>query len=191
MKRLTFKQQALATTEIALRDRFRTSSSPDLTSRRSHFTILFGDIVGSTQLLVTIGDLNWIDVVYRYYHIVRRESQFFDGRYLTTAGDGFFAAFDQTANGVACAFAILRGVKLLGLKIRFGIHAGECFDIEEQLVGLTVHVGARIAEAAEANEVLVSDSVKNLITDSRLHFLDRGMYSLKGVPGQCRLFAAS
>jgi len=161
-------------------------SKPD----RRHITVLFGDIVGSTELLVEMGDLKWMDVVKSYYAILRCEYESFGGRYLTTSGDGFLAAFDRATNAVDCASAILRSVKLLGLKMRIGVHAGECFDVGEQLIGLTLHVGARIATTAAPNEVLVSNSVKNQIADSDVRFLDRGTHNLKGVPGEWQLFAA-
>lgn len=131
----------------------------------------------------------------RKWPIVRREHRFFRGRYLTTAGDGFLTAFDHAANEVDCGSAILRNVNVLGLKMRIRVHAGECFDGEcldmsEQFMGLTVHVGARIAAMAAANEVPVSDSGEMNLTDSGLHFLERGMHKLKGVPGEWRLFEA-
>ena len=164
----------------------KSEPNPDL----EHVTLLFGDIVGSTALLAEMGDLKWMEVLSAYYAIVRRQCGFFGGRYLTTAGDGFLAAFDDATNALDCASAILQGVKVLGLKIRIGVHAGDCFGVGEQLVGLTVHIGARIAATAAANEVLVSDSVKNQIADSELRFFDRGTHNLKGVPGVWRLFEA-
>lgn len=164
---------------------------PEQQPSRKHVTLLFGDIVGSTELLAAMGDIKWMRLVGAYYAVIRRESQLFGGCYLTTDGDGFLAAFGAAKNAVDCAYAILRNVKLLGLKIRIGVHAGECLDMDGHLVGLTVHVGARIAATAGANEVLVSDSVKNEVPHSGFLFLDRGTHSLKGVPGVWRLFGAS
>jgi class 3 adenylate cyclase len=166
-----------------------TRSKLDRRPNRKHITVLFGDIVGSTQLLAEIGDLKWMEMVGDYYAIVGKEHQTFGGRYLTTAGDGFLAAFDHATNAVDCASAILRSVKALGLKMRIGVHAGECLDMGKQLIGLMIHIGARIAARAAANEVLVSHTVKNEIVDSDRRFLDRGMRNLKGVPGEWKLFA--
>jgi class 3 adenylate cyclase len=157
---------------------------------RRYVSLLFGDIVGSTELLAEMGDLNWMEVVSAYYALIRREHKFFGGRYLTTTGDGFLCGFDHATKAVDCALAILRSMKALGLKMRIGVHAGECFDMGEQFVGLAVHVGARIAATAAANEVLVSDCVKNQIADSDVVFFDRGTHNLKGVPGEWRLFGA-
>jgi class 3 adenylate cyclase len=178
--------ETIATTVPVRAASYASEPKPD----RKHVSLLFGDIVGSTELLAEMGDLKWMDVVSAYYAIVRREHKFFGGHYLTTIGDGFLAGFDHAMNAVDCASAILRSVKGLGLKMRIGVHAGECFDMGEQLVGLTVHVGARIAATAAEDEVLVSDSVKNQIADSDLRFVDRGMHNLKGVPGEWRLFGA-
>jgi class 3 adenylate cyclase len=158
---------------------------------RRYVSLLFGDIVGSTELLAEMGDLNWMEVVSAYYALIRREHKFFGGRYLTTTGDGFLCGFDHATKAVDCALAILRSMKALGLKMRIGVHAGECFNMGEQFVGLAVHVGARIAAKAAANEVLVSDCVKNQIADSDVVFFDRGTHNLKGVPGEWRLFGAS
>ena len=166
-----------------------TRSKLDRRPNRKHITVLFGDIVGSTQLLAEIGDLKWMEMVGDYYAIVGKEHQTFGGRYLTTAGDGFFAAFDHAANAVDCGSAILRSAQALGLKMRIGVHAGECLDMGKQLIGLMIHVGARIAARAAANEVLVSHTVKNEIVDSDRRFFDRGMHNLKGVPGEWKLFA--
>jgi class 3 adenylate cyclase len=188
MKKRRFVQDPSRTTAGTWADQPppKSEQNPDL----KHVTLLFGDIVESTPLLAEMGDLKWMEVVSAYYSIVRRQCGLFGGHYLTTAGDGFLAAFDHAMNALDCASAILQGIKVLGLKMRIGIHAGECFSVGEQLIGLTVHVGARIAATAAANEVLVSDSVKNQIADSALRFFDTGMHNLKGVPGEWRLFAA-
>jgi class 3 adenylate cyclase len=160
------------------------------TPNRKHVSLLFGDLVGSTETLAKIGDLKWMELVGAYYSIIETEYQRFGGRHLGTVGDGFLAAFTHAIDALNCASAILRGVNSLGLKIRIGIHAGECFEMGEHLVGLAVHVGARIAAAAAADEVLVSDSVKSQVTDSNLLFFDRGPHNLRGVPGEFRLFLA-
>jgi class 3 adenylate cyclase len=153
-------------------------------------TVLFGDIVGSTERLAATGDHEWMKVLDAYYAIIRKEFGTFQGRHLSTAGDGFLATFDNPDQAMGCASAIREGVKELGLRIRLGIHVGECLSVDEFVGGLTVHIGARIAAAADAGEVLVSDAVKTHLADSDFCFVDRGSHDLKGVPGRWRLFTA-
>lgn len=187
MKKRTFAQVASQAVARGLSGRLWLPE-PEQTQRHKHVTLLFGDVVGSTELLAAMGDLEWMRLVSEYYSVIRREYKLFGGFYLATAGDGFLAAFVAAKDAVDCAYAILRSVKPLGLQVRIGVHTGECLDMGGQLVGLTVHVGARIAATAGANEVLVSDSVKNEISDSGMLFLDRGTHCLKGVPGEWQLF---
>jgi class 3 adenylate cyclase len=153
-------------------------------------TVLFGDIVGSTERLAAMGDHPWMQVLDAYYAIIRKELGTFQGHHVSTAGDGFLATFDHPFQAIQCASAIREGVKELGLRIRLGMHVGECLSVDESVGGLTVHIGARIAAAADAGEVLVSDAVKTHLADSDIRFVDRGSHDLKGVPGRWRLFTA-
>jgi class 3 adenylate cyclase len=153
-------------------------------------TVLFGDIVGSTERLAAMGDHQWMQVLDAYYAIIRKEHGTFQGRHVSTAGDGFLATFDHPDHAIRCASAIRESVKALGLRLRFGMHVGECLSVGEFVGGLTVHIGARIAAAADAGEVLVSDAVKTHLADSDIRFVDRGSHDLKGVPGRWRLFTA-
>lgn len=122
---------------------------------------------------------------------MRAELVRFRGRELDTAGDGVFASFDGPARGIRCADAILTAVRRLGVDVRIGLHTGECEVIGSKVGGIAVHIGARIAGLASANEVLVSSTVKDLVAGSGLRFDDRGVHALKGVPGEWRLYAVA
>jgi class 3 adenylate cyclase len=153
--------------------------------------VLFTDIVSSTERVAAIGDREWRDLLGRYHDVVRREVSRFRGREIDTAGDGFFLTFDGPARAVRCADAIREGVRPLGLEVRTGIHAGECEVAGEKFAGIAVHVGARIVSLAGPGEILVSSTVKDLVTGSGLEFVDRGSHALKGVPGEWPLFAVT
>ncbi|MGD0714823.1 MAG: adenylate/guanylate cyclase domain-containing protein [Gaiellaceae bacterium] len=114
----------------------------------------------------------------------------FGGREIDTAGDGFLAAFDGPARAIRCACAVVAGVRALGLEVRAGVNTGECEVIGEKLAGTAVHVGARVAAEAAAGEVLVSSTVRDLVAGSGIELVDRGLFTLKGVEGERRLFAA-
>jgi class 3 adenylate cyclase len=152
-------------------------------------TVLFTDIVGSTEKAATLGDRRWRDLLQSYYAVARRELARHRGRELDSAGDSLLAAFDGPARAVRCAATIADGVRPLGLEVRAGCHTGECEVIGDKLGGLAVHIGARVAAAAGPSEVLVSSTVKDLVAGSGLRFDDRGLHALKGVPGEWRLFA--
>ncbi|MGH7804717.1 MAG: adenylate/guanylate cyclase domain-containing protein, partial [Candidatus Binatia bacterium] len=154
-------------------------------------TVLFTDIVGSTERAATMGDRDWLALLDRYYGAVRREVGRLRGREIDTAGDGFFVTFDGPARAIRCATEIRRAVRGLGLEVRTGIHAGECEIAGDKIGGIAVHVGARIVSLAGAGEILVSSTVRDLVTGSGLEFADRGSHALKGVPGEWRLYAAS
>ena len=154
-------------------------------------TVMFTDIVGSTELAAELGDRGWRNVLDRYYDETRKYLRIFRGREVDTAGDGFFATFDGPARGIRCACAIRDAVTDLGITIRAGLHTGECEVVGDKVLGIAVHLGARVAARAEANEVLVSTTVKDLVAGSGLGFVDRGAHALKGIPGEWRLFAAS
>jgi pimeloyl-ACP methyl ester carboxylesterase len=153
-------------------------------------TILFADIAASTEKVATLGDRRWHEVLDAYYSLARDELTRYRGRELDTAGDGFFAAFDGPARAIRCALAIVAGARTLGLEVRAGVHTGECEVIGTKLGGIAVHVGARVAALASAGEVLVSQTVKDLVAGSGLRLEDRGLRTLKGIPGEWRLFAA-
>ncbi len=153
-------------------------------------TVLFTDIVGSTEWLARVGDQRWADVVARHHSIVREHLRRFRGSEIDTAGDGFFARFDGPARAVECARAVVVATRAeLGIGIRAGAHTGECEMVDGKLGGLAVHVGARIAANAGADEVLVSGTVRDLVAGSGLSFEDRGVRALRGVPGEWRLYA--
>jgi pimeloyl-ACP methyl ester carboxylesterase len=152
-------------------------------------TVLFTDIVGATESAAKLGDRRWHDLLDSHHALVRRELTRFRGREIDTAGDGFFATFDGPARAVRCACAVSDAVRALGIEIRAGLHTGECEVMGDKVGGIAVHIGARIAAHADAGEVLVSNTVKDLVAGSGLSFRDRGAQSLKGVPGDWRLFA--
>ncbi len=152
-------------------------------------TVLFTDIVGSTERAAALGDRTWRDLLQGYYALARREVARFRGREVDTAGDGFFATFDGPARGIRCAAAIAEGVRPLGIEVRAGLHTGECEVIGDKVGGITVHIGARVAGLAKPGEVLVSNTVKDLVAGSGLAFEERGAHTLKGVPGEWRLYA--
>jgi class 3 adenylate cyclase len=152
-------------------------------------TVLFTDIVGSTERAAELGDHRWRELLEAYYELARRQLGRFRGREIDTAGDGLFAAFDGPARAIHCAGAISAGVRSLGLDVRTGLHTGECEVIGDKVGGIAVHIGARVASKAGPGEVLVSSTVKDLVAGSGLKFQDRGAHALKGVPGEWRLYA--
>ncbi len=154
-------------------------------------TVLFTDIVGSTAKAAEVGDVAWRELIERHHALIRRELGRHRGRELDTAGDGFFAAFDGPARAIRCACAVSEGVGDLGLEIRAGLHTGECQLVDGKIGGLAVNIGARVAAEARPGEVLVSQTVRDLVAGSGLSFEERGTAELKGVPGEWRLFAVS
>lgn len=154
-------------------------------------TLLFTDIVGSTERAAELGDQAWRELLQRHHQLVRRELGRFRGEERDTAGDGFFATFDGPARAIRCAQAVVDGVRGLGLEVRAGVHTGECELHDGKVAGLAVSIGARVAAAASAGEVLVSQTVKDLVAGTGLLLEDRGESELKGVPGSWRLFAAT
>jgi pimeloyl-ACP methyl ester carboxylesterase len=152
-------------------------------------TILFTDIVDSTAKAIELGDRGWRDVLERHHGLVRRELLRHRGREIDTAGDGFLAAFDGPARAIRCACAVVAAVGELGLEVRAGLHTGECELADGKPAGIAVHTGARVAAHAAAGEVLVSNTVKDLVAGSGITFDARGTRELKGIPGEWRLFA--
>jgi class 3 adenylate cyclase len=153
-------------------------------------TVLFTDLVGSTERAHELGDKRWRELLERHHEAVRRELTRFSGREIDTAGDGFLAAFDGPARAIRCAKAVVSAVDELGLEVRAGVHTGECEVLGEKLAGLAVHVGARVAAQAGPGEVLVSSTVRDLSAGSGIELEDRGLYALKGIDEERLLYAA-
>jgi class 3 adenylate cyclase len=151
-------------------------------------TILFIDIVRSTEKAARLGDSRWAQVMSNYYAAARRELKTLRGKEVVTTGDGLLATFGAPAAGIRCATAIREAVRTLGLEIRAGLHAGEYKVSGAEVIGLSFHIGARVAAKARAGEVLVSSAVKDLMAQSGIRFRDRGFHQLKGVPERWRLY---
>jgi class 3 adenylate cyclase/alpha-beta hydrolase superfamily lysophospholipase len=154
-------------------------------------TVVFTDIVGSTQRAAELGDAEWHRVLERHDDLVRTELGRWRGREVKQLGDGFLASFEGPARAIRCAQAIAEGVRQFGLEIRAGIHTGECERRGDDLAGMAVHIGARVGAAADAGEILVSSTVRDLVVGSGIEFADRGAQELKGVPGEWRLYAVA
>jgi class 3 adenylate cyclase/pimeloyl-ACP methyl ester carboxylesterase len=154
-------------------------------------TVLFTDIAGSTERLRELGDHAWAELLERHHAVVRRELERFRGREIDNAGDGFLATFDGPARAVRCAVAARDAVRELGLDLRAGVHTGECELLGPKVAGIAVHTGARVAGLAAAGEVLVSSTVRDLVSGSGIDFAERGEHELKGVPGTWRLYAVA
>jgi class 3 adenylate cyclase len=152
-------------------------------------TILFTDLVGSTAKAAELGDRRWRELLAEHHARTRRELARHRGIELDTAGDGFFARFDAPARAIRCACAIRESLADLGLELRAGLHTGECEVLDDKVTGIAVSIGARVAAEAKPGEVLVSQTVKDLVAGSGLTFGDRGVAPLRGVPGDWRLFA--
>ena len=170
-------------------ERFLSAPLTEPAPKRVLATVLFTDIVGSTERATSLGDRRWREVLASHRADVRRELARYAGVELDTAGDGFFASFDGPARGIACAETIVRSAAQDGLEIRAGLHTGECEREGEKLAGIAVHIGARIAGLARPGEVLVSRTVKDLVAGSGIEFDDRGEHELKGVRGAWELYA--
>jgi class 3 adenylate cyclase/pimeloyl-ACP methyl ester carboxylesterase len=152
-------------------------------------TVLFTDIVGSTAKAAELGDRAWRELLERHHAVIRRHLVRFQGTELDTAGDGFFASFEGPARAIRCACAITETVREVGLEVRAGLHTGECELMNGKVGGIAVHIGARVAAAARPGEVLVSQTVRDLVAGSGIAFDERGSAELKGVPGEWRLYA--
>jgi class 3 adenylate cyclase/pimeloyl-ACP methyl ester carboxylesterase len=168
-------------------DRVDETDEPD----RVLATVLFTDIVGSSEHAAKLGDRVWREKLEEHHNLVRRQLLRYRGAEVDTAGDGFFASFDGPARAIRCASAITSGVRELGLDVRAGLHTGECELLDGKVTGIAVHTGARVAGHARPGEVLVSSTVKDLVAGSGIEFEDRGVSELKGIPGKWRLFAVA
>jgi class 3 adenylate cyclase len=152
-------------------------------------TVMFTDIVASTERAAELGDRRWLALLDEHHAVVRRELARFRGSEVKTTGDGFLATFDGPARAIRCARSIVDEVQRLGLEVRTGLHTGECEMVGDDVRGIAVHTAARVAAAAAAGEVLVSSTVKDLVAGAGIAFVERGSRALKGVPGEWRLFA--
>jgi len=163
----------------------RRASEPD----RALATILFTDIVGSTETAARLGDRGWRDLLERHDAAVRRELAVHRGCEVKTTGDGFLATFDGPARAIRCACAIRDELPRIGVEVRAGIHTGEVELLGDDVAGLAVNIGARVGSLADGGEVLVSSTVRELVVGSGIEFVDRGSHELKGAPGEWRVFA--
>jgi len=150
---------------------------------------MFTDIVGSTELASDLGDVQWKQVLATHHGVVRKTLKRHNGREIDTAGDGFFATFARPADAIRCAADIIDQLREIGIHIRAGIHMGEVEQIGAKVGGIAVHIGARVAGKAGDSQILVSSTVRDLVSGSDIRFADDGMHDLKGVPGEWRLFS--
>jgi class 3 adenylate cyclase len=176
---------------VAEVEEFVTGTRSEVADDRVLATLLFTDIVGSTEQAAELGDRRWYKVLESYRSLVRRHLERFRGIEVDTEGDGFLARFDGPARAVSCACAIRDGVEGLGLNIRAGLHTGEVELRGDKPSGLAIHIAARVVSLAAADEVLVSRTVKELVAGSGLQFSDRGTHELKGVPDTWQLYAVA
>jgi class 3 adenylate cyclase len=158
---------------------------------RALATVLFTDIAGSTERAAVVGDRQWRELLERHHALVRDQLAVYGGREVKTMGDGFLATFDGPARAIRCASTIAERSSSEGIEVRAGVHTGECELIGEDVGGMAVHIGARVAERAAPGEVLVSGAVRDLVVGSGIDFADRGVHELKGVPGEWRLLAVA
>jgi class 3 adenylate cyclase len=170
---------------------FVTGTRPLPRAERVLAAVLFTDIVGSTERAAALGDQTWKELLDRHHIVVRTQLTRFGGREVDTAGDGFLSTFDSPLRAIEAARGICSAVKPLGLEVRAGLHVGEIELVGDDIRGLAVHIGARVSALAGPGEVLVSSTVKDLVTGSGIEFEDRGAHELKGVPGEWRLFAVT
>ena len=176
--------------EIDLIEEFLTGRRAERAPDRGLATVLFTDIVGSTERAAEVGDRAWRELLDRHNAIIRDLLARYRGREIKTLGDGFIATFDGPARAVRCAQEIVEQLDGLGLSVRCGLHTGECELLDGDVGGIAVHIGARVAELAPAGEVLVSRTVKDLVVGSDIGFDDRGSHALRGVPGEWALYSA-
>jgi pimeloyl-ACP methyl ester carboxylesterase/class 3 adenylate cyclase len=166
--------------------------APDRTDRGGRWlaTVLFTDIVGSTEHAVSLGDKAWRDLLQRFHAMGRTQLEAYRGKEVDTAGDGLFATFDGPARAIRCAAAMTREAKALGLALRAGLHTGEVEATGDKVSGMAVHIGARVMSQAGSGEVWVSNTVRDLVAGSGIRFEERGTHALKGVPGEWPLSLA-
>ena len=168
---------------------FLTGDQQILEPDRVLATVLFTDMVDSTRRAAELGDSRWADLLASHHAMLSTEIERFRGRYVESTGDGCLATFDGPARAIRCALAIVDGARQMGLEIRAGLHTGEIELRGQNIRGLAVHIAARVLAKAQANEVWLSRTVKDLVVGAGLEFADRGEFSLKGIPGEWRLFS--
>jgi class 3 adenylate cyclase len=154
-------------------------------------TLLFIDIVGSTEQAAALSDRFWRDLLERFRSAVRQDLARFNGREVDTAGDGFLATFDGPARAIRCGLAVVKSAESVGTSVRVGLHTGECELLGAGVAGIAVHIAARVTGEAGPGEVLVSRTVRDLVAGAGIRFVDRGTHSLKGVPGEWELYAVT
>ena len=182
-------ERILAEIDRFLGEVWRSGGWEEAEPERMLSTVLFTDIVGSSDRAVSLGDRAWRDLLESHHAIVRRELVRFRGTEVDSAGDGFFVAFDGPARAIRCARSIVDALAEIGLDVRAGLHTGECEVANGKIAGIAVHTGARVASHADAGEVVVSSTVRDLVAGSGIEFADRGVHELKGIPGEWRLYA--
>lgn len=185
---ITFRDEQYDELLDAIEERL-TGTTLDRESERVLKTVLYTDIVGSTETIAMVGDRRWRELLDAHDRIVRHALVRARGEEINTTGDGFLAAFDGPARAVRCAQAIVAATADVGIEVRAGLHTGECERRGQDLAGMAVHIGARVAALASGGEVLVSSTVRDLVAGSGLQFEERGEQALKGVPGQWRILA--
>lgn len=182
-------EQALGTVERFLQEVWDAGGWEEPEPDRVLATVLFTDIIGSSERAAALGDRAWGELLASHDSAVRRQLTRFRGTEVNTTGDGFVASFDGPARAIRCACAVVECVRDLGIEIRAGLHTGECELVDGTIAGIAVHTGARVAAEAGPSEVLVSSTVRDLVAGSGFGFEERGPHELKGIPGEWRLFA--
>jgi class 3 adenylate cyclase len=171
-------------------EEFLTGARASADAERVLATVMFTDIVGSTERAAALGDARWRELLAAHHAAVRRELGRFRGHEVKTLGDGCLATFDGPARAIRCAKSVVEGVPTLGLQVRAGVHTGEVELAGDAVRGIAVHTGARVASLAGPGDVFVSGTVKDLIAGSGIELTDRGMHTLKGIPGEWHIYAA-
>jgi class 3 adenylate cyclase len=180
-----------AASVLDVMEEFVTGEPPVIGAERVLRTVVFTDIVDSTRRASTLGDQDWIVLLNRHFEIVQRHVERFGGRVVKSTGDGVLAVFDGPARAVRCACVLRDALRAIELPVRAGVHTGEVELLGDDLAGIAVHVGSRISSLADANEVLASRTVKDLVAGSGIHFEHRGSYSLKGVDDEWQLYTVT
>jgi class 3 adenylate cyclase len=183
-------QVASSTTAMEEIVEFLTGERPEVEVDRILTTLLFTDIVASTERTAALGDQAWRSLLDAHDRTVRDHLRRFRGKEINTTGDGFLASFDGPARAIRCALAMAEATRALGIDLHLGLHTGECEVRGDDLGGLAVHIAARIGALAAPGEVLVSSTVKDLVAGTRINFVERGEHELKGVPGSWKLYRA-
>ena len=180
-------------TDVVLEEiqEFLTGVRPVRDPDRVLATVMFSDIVGSTERAAALGDSRWRGLLENFYGLARKEIERYRGREVKTMGDGFLAMFDGPARAIRCAVGVAGAARPLGIELRAGLHTGECELIGDDVGGIAVHIAQRVQALADPGEVLVSSTVRDLVVGSGIEFGDRGTRELKGVPGEWRLFSVA